>query len=105
MAKNKGIYQLFRTKGEFERYTEEIRRLTRIFTLDHVTIALGRMGFRESKFREFDRVLSEVYKEYMEEYAADLKDDKSMEYSRACLDRELKQYTGKFFVPEEVRYR
>ena len=105
MPKNKGTYQLFRTKGEFERYTEEIRRLTRIFTLDHVTSALGRMGFRESKFREFDRVLSEVYKEYMKEYAADLNDDKSTQYSRACLDRELKQYTGKLFVPEEVRYR
>ena len=105
MAKNKGIYQLFRTKGEFECYTEEIRRLTRIFTLDHVTIALGRMGFRESKFREFDRVLAEVFQEYMAEYHADLKDDRYMEYSRACLDRELKQYTGKLFVPEEVRYR
>ena len=41
----------------------------------------------------------------MTDYADDLKDDKSMEYSRACLDRELKQYTGKFFVPEEERYK
>ena len=105
MAKNKGIYRLFRTKGEFEYHEEEIRRLTRIFTLDHVTIALGRMGFRESKFREFDRVLAEVFQEYMSDYSTDLKDDKSMEYSRACLDRELKQYTGKLFVPEEERYK
>lgn len=58
MPKNKGIYRLFRTKGEFECYAEEIRHLTRVFTLDHVTVALGRMGFRESKFREFDRVLT-----------------------------------------------
>ena len=41
----------------------------------------------------------------MTDYSADLKDDKSMEYSRACLDRELKQYTGKFFVPEKERYK
>ena len=105
MAKNKGIYRFFRTKEELQAHDEEIRHFTRVFTLDHVTVALGRMGFRESKFREFDRALSEVYKEYMEEYAADLKDDKSMEYSRACLDRELKQYTGKLFVPEEERYK
>ena len=105
MHKNKGIYRIFRTKGEFDHYTEEIRRLTRIFTLDHVTVALGRMGFRESKFREFDKVLTEVFQEYMADYSADLKDDKSMEYSRACLDRELKQYTGKLFVPEEERYK
>ena len=105
MAKNKGIYRIFRTKEELQRHDEEIRHFTRIFTLDHVTVALGRMGFRESKFREFDKVLTEVVKEYMTDYADDLKDDKSMEYSRACLDRELKQYTGKFFVPEEERYK
>ena len=105
MNRNKGIYRFFRTREELQAHDEEIRHFTRIFTLDHVTIALGRMGFRESKFREFDRVLSEVYKEYMEEYAADLKDDRYMEYSRACLDRELKQYTGKFFAPEEERYK
>ena len=105
MPKNKGIYRLFRTKEELQRHDEEIRHSTRVFTLDHVTVALGRMGFRESKFREFDRVLTEVFREYMTDYADDLKDDKSMEYSRACLDRELKQYTGKFFVPEDERYK
>lgn len=105
MAKNKGIYRLFRTKEELQAHDEEIRHFTRVFTLDHVTVALGRMGFRESKFKEFDRVLTEVFREYMTDYADDLKDDKSMEYSRACLDRELKQYTGKFFVPEEERYK
>lgn len=103
--KNKGIYRIFRTKEDLQRHDEEVRHFTRVFTLDHVTIALGRMGFRESKFREFDRVLTEVFNEYMKDYAADLKDDESMEYSRACLDRELKQYTGGLFVPEEIRYR
>ena len=105
MHKNKGIYRLFRTKEELQAHDEEIRHFTRIFTLDHVTVALGRMGFRESKFREFDRVLMEVVSEYMSDYSAYLKDDKSMEYSRACLDRELKQYTGEFFAPEEERYK
>ena len=105
MAKNKGIYRIFRTREELQAYDEEIRHFTRVFVLDHVTVALGRMGFRESKFKEFDRVLTEVFNEYMADYSKDLKDDKSMEYSRACLDRELKQYTGKFFVPEEERYK
>ena len=103
MNRNKGIYRIFRTKEELQLHDEEIRHFTRVFVLDHVTVALGRMGFRESKFKEFDRVLTEVFQEYMADYSADLKDDKSMEYSRACLDRELKQYTGKFFVPEEER--
>ena len=48
MAKNKGIYRFFRTKEELQAHDEEIRHFTRIFTLDHVTVALGRMGFRES---------------------------------------------------------
>ena len=105
MAKNTGIYRFFRTREELQAHDEEIRHFTRVFTLDHVTVALGRMGFRESKFREFDRVLTDVVKEYMTDYADDPRDDKSMEYRRACLDRELKQYTGKFFVPEEERYK
>lgn len=37
--------------------------------------------------------------------AADMKDDKTMEYSRSLLDREIQQYTGKFFVPEKERYQ
>lgn len=100
----KGLYRFFRTKAEYERHNEDIRHFTRVFTLDHVTIALGRMGFRESKFREFDKILTEVFDEYMNDYQSDLKDDKKMEYSKACLDRELKQYTGKLFVPYEERY-
>lgn len=104
MAKNKGIYRIFRTREEMQRHEEELRHFTRVWLMDHVTIALGRMGFRESKFREFDRVLTEVIDEYMGEYKADLKDDKEMVYSRDLLDRELKQYTGKLYVPEKERY-
>lgn len=63
MAKNKGIYRLFRTKDDMQHHDEEIRHFTRVFVLDHVTVALGRMGFRESKFKEFDRVLTEVFQE------------------------------------------
>lgn len=105
MSKNKGIYRIFRTKEEMQAYDENLRHFSRVFMLDHVTVALGRMGFRETKFREFDRILTEVMAEYMEDYKSDLKDDKTMEYSRACLDRELKQYTGSLFVPEEERYK
>lgn len=101
----KGLYRVFRTKADMERYDEDMRHFTRVFTLDHVTVALGRMGFREAKFREFDRVLTEVFAEYGKEYADDFKDDKEMVYSRAVLDRELKQYTGKLFAPAEIRYR
>lgn len=105
MPKNKGIYRVFRSKEEFEKYNKEQRHFTQIFVLDHVTVALGRMGFREAKFKEFDKVLSEVYKEYAEHYKEDLKTDPEMVYSMSLLDRELKQYTGKMFAPREERYK
>lgn len=105
MPKNKGIYKLFRTKQEFEHYEAEVRHFTRVFTLDDVTIALGRMDFREAKFREFDKVLAEVSHEYAHETLADYQDDKQMWYSKECKDRELKQYTGGLFVPWEERFR
>lgn len=102
---SKGLYRVFRTKADMQRYDEETRHFTRVFVLDHVTVALGRMGFRESKFREFDKALSEVFAEYGKEYEEDFKDDKELVYSRAVLDRELKLYTGKMFCPAEIRYR
>ena len=105
MPKNKGIYRIFRTKQELQAHDEDIRHFSRVFMLDHVSIALGRMGFRESKFKEFDKTLTEVCNEYMDAYSDDLKDDKQMWYSKSCLDRELKQYTGSLFVPYEERYK
>lgn len=105
MPKNKGIYKLFRTKQEFEAYEAEVRWFTRVYTLDDVTIALGRMGFRETKFREFDKVLSEVMHEYATETVEDYKGDKEMWYSKAAKDREIKQYVGSLFVPWEERYK
>lgn len=105
MPKNKGIYKLFRTKQEFEFYESEVRHFTRVYTLDDVTIALGRMGFRESKFREFDKVLTEVMHEYATETVEDYKDDKQMWYSKTAKDREIKQYVGSLFVPWEERYK
>ncbi len=52
MPKNKGIYRIFRTKAEYDAFCEDLRHFSRVFMLDHVTIALGRMGWREKKFRD-----------------------------------------------------
>lgn len=100
----KGIYKIFRTKEELYRHNEDIRHFARVWQLDQVTMALGRMGFRESKFREFDRVLSEVEAEYIKLHAEDHKDDKEMVYSRELFERELRQYVGKFYADEKQRY-
>ena len=105
MPKNKGIYRLFRTKEELQWYENQIRHHSRVFMLDHVTIALGRLGWSEEQFRAFDKMLTDVMAEYMDDYSTDYKSDREMVYSRKCLDREMQQYVGSLFVPEEERYR
>lgn len=83
---------------------EDVRRHARLFQLDLVTVALGRMGWRESKFREFDRVLTDVSIEYSREILEDSKDDAELWYSKDVLDREIAQYVGSMFVPYDERY-
>lgn len=84
---------------------EEVRHSTRVFMLDMVTLALGRMGKRETFFREFDRILGEVTEEYGKDILADAENDKELWYSKDTMDRELKQYTGSMFAPYEKRYQ
>lgn len=100
----KGIYKIFRTKEELWLHNENERHFGRVWQLDQVTMALGRMGFREAKFREFDKVLNEVEQEYVSLHQQDFKDDKEMVYSRELFERELRQYVGKLYVDEAKRY-
>ena len=102
MSKQSGFLQ--RQEAYIQQREEAARHHTRVFTLDMVTNALGRMGFREKKFMEFDAMLTQVCKEYADLIIDDAKDDKEMVYAKACLDRELKQYTGSLFRPYEERY-
>lgn len=81
------------------------RRLARTYMLDMVTIALGRMGFRESRFKKFDEALTAVCEDYGKLILADSKDDVDIWYSKDKLDEELKRYVGGMFVPYEDRYK
>ena len=83
----------------------EVRHHTQVYTLDMVTCALGRMGFREKRLRQFDEMMTQVCKEYADLTLEDVKADKEIVYTKACLDRELKQYAGTMFVPYDERYR
>lgn len=83
----------------------EVRRHSHTYMLDMVTLALGRMGFGEKRLREFDQKLTEASKDFAELILSDAKDDPDIEYTKAVLDRELKQYTGSMFVPYDERYR
>ena len=52
-----------------------------------------------------DKVLTEVSDDFAKLILTDVKDDKDLVYSKACLDRELAQYVGKRFVPYDERYK
>lgn len=85
-------------------HDEEMRHFGRVFELDMVTLALGRMGWREKRFVAFDEMLTDVHNEYCSGVIKDSEADKEIWYSKATLDREIKSYVGKLFVPWEERY-
>jgi hypothetical protein len=84
---------------------QEVRHHARVYQLDMVTIALGRMGWRESRFKQFDKLLDEVSQEYAEDVLKEVKDDKDLWYFKDSMDRELKQYVGSLFSPYDERYK
>lgn len=102
MAKQSGFLRAI--QAEQARREADVRHHARVFQMDMVTIALGRMGFREKRFRELDEVLAQVAEEYSKQILDDAKEDKDIWYSKEVLDRELKQYVGNLFVPYNERY-
>ena len=95
---------LARMQARQELREREIRHHTRVYMMDMVTVALGRLGWGEQRLRKFDEMLTEVSKDYADLITSDVREDKDMVYSKATLDRELAQYTGSMFVPYERRY-
>ena len=55
---------LARQQAYMDRREAEVRHHTQVYTLDMVTAALGRMGFGEKRLRDFDKMLTEVSKDY-----------------------------------------
>ena len=96
---------LARQQAAIDARLMESRRHTRTYTLDLVTIALGRMGFREARFKKFDEMLTQAAKDYADLITTDIKEDPDMVYAKATLDRELQQYVGGLFIPYEERYK
>lgn len=103
MAKNNSY--LARQQAYMERRVRSERHLARVFELDLVTIALGRMGWREKKFKQFDEMMYQVSLEYCKDIIEDSRMDKDIWYSKDILDREIKQYVGELFVPYDERYK
>lgn len=102
MAKQSGMMKM--VDAIVAQREEEIRAHSRIFMLDMVTATLGRMGHGEKFFLKFNEKLTEVCDEYSTDILDDAKVDKELAYAKSLLDRELKQYVGRLFVPYDERY-
>lgn len=102
MSKKSGL--LARQQAIIDQEVKLARFHARVFTLDMVTVALGRLGWGEQRLRKFDDMLTAVSKDYAELVMADSKDDPEIVYAKDVLDRELQQYTGTLFVPYDERY-
>lgn len=91
-------------QDEMDKQAHEIRERTRLLTMDMVTIALGRIGMRETKFRQFKDALDEVWTDYGELIIEVSKEDPELWEAKAKMDREIKLYVGSLFTPFEERY-
>lgn len=96
---------LARMQARQELREKQIRHHTRVYMMDMVTVALGRLGWGEQRLRKFDAILTEVSKDYADLITEDVKEDPDMVYAKATLDRELQQYVGGLFIPYEERYK
>ena len=103
MGKNNDF--MHRIALEMNRRENEARHFARVFQMDLVTLALGRMGWGEKRFAQLDAMLMEVVNDHCKAILEDAKTDKDCWHSKDQLDRELAQYTGKRFVPYEQRYK
>ena len=89
---------------EIERQRYSIQENARLITMDMVTIALGRIGMRETKFKKFRDALNETWLDYGELISDVKRDDPDLWEAKAKIDRELQLYVGKEFVPWEQRH-
>lgn len=101
MRKNAYLAKLQKQR---QSYANECMALAQTRMLDFVTIALGRLGWREKRFRQLDEKLTEVMNDYDELLVDDWKNDPQYTYSHTKLDQELQLYAGGFFKPFKERY-
>lgn len=101
---NKRSGLMARQQAAIDREVRYARKQTRVYTLDMVTVALGRLGWGEKRLKQFDEMLTEVSKDYADLILSDAKEDAELVYAKATLDRELQQYVGSLFIPYDERY-
>ena len=89
-------------QSAFNSGTEEGERFGMQLMADLVTLALNQeFGFGPERLMRFCKAISKKYGDFADLWNGDTKD---VEYSKAVLDRALKQICGKYFIPWDERY-
>jgi len=100
MAKKSGF--LARMESAKERSNKETLFFTRQNMCDIALLVLHEeFGFGPERLMRFCKAISKKYGDFADLWNGDTKD---VEYSKAVLDRALKQICGKYFIPWDERY-
>lgn len=96
--------KLLALRLEYEAKFREERHCARIFQMDMVTIALGRLGWGEKRLGKLDETLLEVAQDMDSSAKEEMKFDPELWVTCATHEDELKKYTGKLYKKPEERY-
>lgn len=86
---------------------QQMRAFSRTFTMDIVTIALGKMGFTPDDILKFRDYYCETENEFVEEVTEDFYNvsGKDIAVAKEHIDRAIKEYVpDEMFLPYDVRY-
>lgn len=91
-------------KNDYENQFAFERHCARVFQMDLVTLALGRMGWGEKRLKQLDEKLMEVVLEMGEDAKEEHKFDPELWVTQKHMEDELKQTAGSLYRSKEERY-
>lgn len=96
--------KLLALRLEYEAKFREERHCARVFQMDMVTIALGRMGWGEKRLGKLDEALLQVAKDMDASAREEMEYDPELWVTCANHEEELKRYTGSLYKEPKEWY-
>lgn len=94
-------------KMQYEDQFKEERYFAKVFQMDLVYIALGRMGWGEKRIKRLDKMLEQVNKDLAANAKEDMEqnNDPELWMAQDKFEKELQKYRGSRYIKFEDRYR
>ncbi len=96
--------KLLALRLEYEAKFQEERHCARVFQMDMVTIALGRLGYGEKRLGKLDETLLQVAKDMDASAKEEMRYDPELWVTCANHEEELKRYAGARYKEPMDRY-